>query len=131
VTDQALTSFNGLVKELDPASTEDIQAYRAWMEKRAPIEFAETRFLERKHDLLAVSRRTSEMAARGAQHLSAAIWLPLVLVLPFLAFAIVPSLLGRLIVIALMGAAGLRQVTSTPELMGYLTVQEWCIGASV
>jgi hypothetical protein len=49
-TDQALTSFNGLLKEMDPAGAEDIQAYRTWMEKRSPIDFTETRFLERKND---------------------------------------------------------------------------------
>jgi hypothetical protein len=132
ITDQALTSFNGLLKEMDPAGAEDIQAYRAWMEKRAPIDFAETRFLERKNDLLAVSRRTAVVSTtRGAQQQSAVLWLALALVLPLLAFAIVPSLLGRLVVIALIGATEVRQVTSTPELMSYMTIQEWSIAASM
>jgi hypothetical protein len=132
--DQALTSFNGLLKELDPASTEDIQAYRTWMEKRSPIDPAETKFLDRKHDLLAVSRRTSASSPRRVgvgQEQHAALWLGLMLVSPVLAFAIVPSLLGRLVVIALIGAAGLRQVTLTPELMNYMSVQEWLISGSM
>lgn len=132
--DQALTSFNGLLKELDPASTEDIQAYRTWMEKRSPIDPAETRFLDRKHDLLAVSRRTSvstppRVGVGQQQH--AALWLGLMLVSPVLAFAIVPSLLGRLVVIALIGAVGFQQVTSKAELMSYMSVQEWSISASM
>jgi hypothetical protein len=118
------------LRELDPASTEDIQAYRAWVEKRTPIEHCETRFLERKNDLLAVSRRASVSPTHGGQPQSGLIWLPLVLVAPLLAFAIVPSLLGRLIVIALIGAGGLWQVTSTPELMSYMTIQEWSVAAS-
>ena len=129
--DQALTSFNGLVKELDPAGADDIQAYRTWLEKRAPIDFTETRFLERKNDLLAVSRPGSISATRSSQHQSAVVWLPAMLVLPLLAFVIVPSVLGRLVVIALIGGAGFRQVTLTPELLAYMTVQEWSIAASV
>ena len=129
--DQALTSFNGLVKELDPAGADDIQAYRTWLEKRALIDFTETRFLERKNDLLAVSRPRSVSATRSSQHQSAVVWLPAMLVLPLLAFVIVPSVLGRLLVIALIGGAGFRQVTLTPELLAYMTVQEWSIAASV
>ncbi|KAH3919902.1 hypothetical protein HBI56_032450 [Parastagonospora nodorum] len=128
---QALTTFNGLSKDLDPASVEDIQAYRAWIEKRTPVDNAETRFLDRKNDLLAISRRPSVGPMHGGQQQPPIVWLPLVLVLPILAFAIVPSLLGRLVVITLIGAAGLRQVTSTPELMSYMTIQEWSIAAAV
>jgi hypothetical protein len=130
-TDQALTSFNGLLKELDPASAEDVQAYRAWMEKRTPIDSTESKFLEHKNDLLAVSRPTSVSATHSGQHQAAIVWLPLVLVLPILAFAIVPSLFGRLVVIVLIGAAGLKQVTSTPELMSFMTIQAWSVAASM
>jgi hypothetical protein len=132
-TDQALTSFNGLLKEMDPAGAEDIQAYRAWMDKRSPIDFAEARFLERKSDLLAVSRRPAVVSTttRGGQDRSAVMWHALALVFPLLAFAIVPSLLGRLVVIALIGAAEIRQVTLTPELMSYMTIQEWSIAGMV
>jgi hypothetical protein len=131
-TDQALTSFNGLLKEMDPAGAEDIQAYRAWMDKRSPIDFTESRFLERKSDLLAVSRRPAVVSTtRGGQDKSAVIWHALALVLPLLAFAIVPSLVGRLVVIALIGAAEVRQVTLTPELMSYMTIQEWSIAGAM
>ncbi|KAH7081830.1 hypothetical protein BKA63DRAFT_530772 [Paraphoma chrysanthemicola] len=127
---QALTSFNSLLKSLDPASAEDIQAYRVWLEKRAPIDYPETRFLERKNDLLAVSRRPSVSTPRG-QSDSPFVWLPLGLAIPLIAFAIVPSLLGRLVVIALITAAELRLATTTPEVMTYLTFQEWAMAASL
>ena len=126
-----MTSFNGLSRDLDPASVEDIQAYRAWIEKRTPVDNAETRFLDRKNDLLAISRRPSVGPMQSGQQQPPIVWLPLVLVLPMLAFAIVPSLLGRLVVITLIGAAGLRQVTSTPELMSYMPIQEWSIATAV
>jgi hypothetical protein len=101
------------------------------MEKREPIEYTETRFLERKNDLLAVSRRTTVSAAPDGQHQSTAAWLPLILVLPLMAFAIVPSLLGRLVVIALICAAEMRLITTTPELMGLMSMRGWSAGASV
>jgi hypothetical protein len=101
------------------------------MEKREPIEYTETRFLERKNDLLAVSRRTTVSAAPDGQHQSMAAWLPLILVLPLMAFAIVPSLLGRLVVIALICAAEMRLITTTPELMGLMSMRGWSAGASV
>jgi hypothetical protein len=123
---------------MDPASAEDIQAYRTWMEKRAPIDVAETRFLERKNDLLAVSRRTAVVSTapgggggRGQPQTSDVIWLAMALMLPLLAFAIVPSLLGRLVVIGLIAAAEVRQVTLTPELMNYMTIQEWSVAAAM
>lgn len=130
MTDQALTSFNSLLKGLDPASAEDIQAYRVWMERRAPIDYAETRFLERKNDLLAVSRKPSVSTTRG-QYQTPVVWLSLGLVLPLLAFAIVPSLLGRIVVIVLITAAELRLVMTTPEIMNYLNFQELAVAASL
>ncbi|KAH7336746.1 hypothetical protein BKA66DRAFT_77710 [Pyrenochaeta sp. MPI-SDFR-AT-0127] len=129
---QALSSFNNLLKDLDPASPEATHAYRAWIEKREPIDYVETRFLERRHDLLAVSRRTSTSTARGASHHhSASVWFPLTLILPLMAFAIVPGLLGRLVVIVLIGGVELKLVTSTPELKSFMTVQEWTTAATV
>lgn len=129
---QALTSFNDLVKNLDPANAEDVQAYRAWMDEHDAIDEAETMFLERQKDLVAVSRKTSVSTVRGAApHQSAAMWFPLMLILPLMAFAIVPNLLGRLFVIALIGAAELKLITSTPELLDFMKVQEWTMAASV
>jgi hypothetical protein len=125
-----LTAFNSLLKELEPASAEDIQAYRTWIEKRSLIDYEETRFLERKNDLLAVSRRSSIVTTGVAQHQFEYFWFPLILVLPLLAFAIVPSLLGRLVVIALISAAELKLVTTTPELMNLMSFQAWTAAAS-
>ena len=94
------------------------------MKQRNPIHEAESRFLERQADLVAFPPKrhasTGNTGAGSNQH--TAVWLPL---LPFVAFSIVPNLLGRIIVIALISAAGLRMVTSTPEFMTILTVREW------
>ncbi|KAF2195406.1 hypothetical protein K469DRAFT_544281 [Zopfia rhizophila CBS 207.26] len=128
---QALSSFSAMIKNLDPANTEDIQAYRTWMEKHAPIEHAEARFLEHKNDLLALSRRRSAINVGGVGlHQSAAIALPLILLLPLMAFAMIPGLLGRLFIIILIGAAVVVVVAST-ELMSLMTVQDWLKCASM
>ncbi|KAF2477851.1 uncharacterized protein BDR25DRAFT_4530 [Lindgomyces ingoldianus] len=128
---QALSSFSSAVKNLDAANAEEIQAYRTWMEKHAPIELSETRFLDRKDDLLAISRRRSASNVGGVgPHQSAAIGLPLILVLPLFSFALVPTLLGRLFIIILIGAAEVTVVAST-ELMGVMTIGEWVTCASM
>jgi hypothetical protein len=120
-----------MLKNLDPAKAEDIQAYRAWMEEHAPIEAAETRFLERKNDLLAVTRRRSAANVGGVwTRQSAAVGVPLMAVLPLMAFTMVPSLAGRLFIIALIGSAEVMVVTST-ELVDLMTVREWVICASM
>ncbi|KAF2445931.1 hypothetical protein P171DRAFT_276231 [Karstenula rhodostoma CBS 690.94] len=122
----ALTSFNTMVTTLDPAKAEDVQAYRSWMEKRTPIDHAETRFLEHKKDLLTVSEGGSASTVGGVtRRQSGAIWVPLVLVLPLMAFAIVPGLLGRLVILCLTGGAMVKLIASTKELMDMMTAREW------
>lgn len=99
------------------------------MKQRNPIHEAESRFLERQTDLVTFSSRRHASNDHGAgtnQHV--AMWLPL---LPFVAFSIVPGLLGRIVVIALISAVGLRTVTLTPELMAIMTVREWMYAASM
>ncbi|KAF2115209.1 hypothetical protein BDV96DRAFT_599578 [Lophiotrema nucula] len=131
---QALSSFSSMLKNLDPANTDDIQVYHTWMERHAPIDKAETRFLERKNDLLTVSRNTTRRSASSVGgvglHQSMAIGLPLIAVLPLIALAVVPGLLGRLFIIVLIGTAEVAVVVST-ELIDFMTVQEWVICASM
>lgn len=125
---KALSAFND-VKHLPSARLSDVDKYRAWMKQRKPIHEAESRFLERQTDLVTFSskRQTSiDQSAGPNQHF--AIWLPM---LPFVAFSIVPSLLGRLVVIALISAAGLRTVTLTPEFMNIMTFREWVYAAFI
>ncbi|KAI8939024.1 hypothetical protein NX059_004865 [Plenodomus lindquistii] len=127
---QALCSFNTLLKELDPTTTEDVQAYRTWMDKRAPIDHAESRFLTREQDLVIVSRKSSAATNDDAGHNhSAAVWFPLTLTLPLLAFAVIPNVLGRLTVVALICGAELWMITVTPELADFMSTQEWIVAA--
>lgn len=122
-----MSSFTKLLRDLGPAETADIQAYRAWLARRTPISHGETRFLDLKDDLLAVSRRGASAGTAGGapSHESAAIWVPLILAMPLLAFAIVPGILGRLVILCLNGAAVMKLLTSTRELKELMTVREW------
>lgn len=142
ILDQAMTSFSGMVKTLDPASADEVQAYRSWLQKHAPIETAEARFLERKDDLLAVAPQgrapNSNTGGGGGgaggvgvgPHQRAAVGLPLIAVLPLMSFGIVPGLLGRLFIVSLIGAGEVLVVTSS-ELMGLMSVREWFVCASM
>jgi tetratricopeptide (TPR) repeat protein len=127
---QALSSFSNMLKDLDAPNTDQVQVYRSWMERHAPVERSEAQFLDRKHDLVAVLRRGSATTVGGVNpHQSAAMGLPLIALIPLMLFAIVPGFLGRLFIIAVIGAAEVSVVTST-ELMDLMAVREWVICAS-
>ncbi|KAF5849441.1 hypothetical protein GGP41_006376 [Bipolaris sorokiniana] len=139
---KALSSFSDMSSKLRPAGEDDVARYREWMNEHEPIDYAESRFLERASDLVAVPRlaaattsTTATMAAAGEQgaghHQSAAVWFPFILAVPLLAFTIVPSLLGRLVVIVLIVGMELKIVSSAPEIQRFLSLQEWKAAASV
>jgi hypothetical protein len=121
-----LTSFNNMVGNVDAADAKEIQAYRTWVEKRTPIDYAETRFLQHSSDLLAVSRRRSASTGSSVpSHQSTAMFLPLILVLPLMAFAIVPGLLGRLFVLVVISGGIIKLTMLTKELKELMTPREW------
>lgn len=120
-----------MIKNLDPADNEDLQVYRTWMEKHAPVEKFESRFLDHKNDLFSVARTKPASNASGVGPVqSAVLGLPLILVLPLLAFAMIPGLLGRLFIIILIGSAEVALFAST-ELVSLMTVKEWVTCASM
>ncbi len=97
---------------------------------RALRDAGETGFLERSTDLLRVSRRSASQSGQASPHQSV-VFLPLVLVLPLMAFAIVPGLLGRLIVLAGVGGATLRLLSATEEVTRHMSSREWTACFSV
>lgn len=128
---QAMSSFHTLSKSAEAAKVEEIQAYRAWMERHAPIDATEAKFLDRANDLLVVSPRRSATTVGGVHsYQSAAMSLPLILALPLVIVAVVPGLLGRLFVISLIGVVEVQVVTST-ELIELMAVREWVICSSI
>lgn len=102
------------------------------MDENEPLDYAESQFIERDSDLVAIPRKTPVKTAPDAeQYQSAALWFPLTLVLPLMAFAIVPSLVGRILVIVAIVGAELKLVMSTPELKSFMSTQEWNAAASM
>jgi hypothetical protein len=103
------------------------------MDEHEPVDYTESQFIERDSDLVAISRKPStvDKAESAGTHRSAVVWFPLTLVLPLMAFAIVPSLLGRVVVIVLIVGGVMKLVTETPELMRFMSSREWGVAASV
>ncbi|RMZ72054.1 hypothetical protein GMOD_00007045 [Pyrenophora seminiperda CCB06] len=131
---KALSSFSDISKELHRPTAKDIEAYRNWMDENEPLDYAESQFIERDSDLVAIPRKASGKPAPppdDEHHQSAAVWFPLTLVLPLMAFAIVPSLVGRLLVLVAIVGAEHKLVMSTPELKSFMTTHEWNAAASM
>ncbi|CAN9468114.1 unnamed protein product [Alternaria alternata] len=147
---KALLSFSNVSKSLEQAPAQAIQDYREWMDEHDPVDETESSFLEQDEDLVtigprkpAVSTPTTTATATGTstatpaagqdapQSAPPAITFPLLLILPLVAFAIVPSLLGRIIVIGLAVGMEGKIVRETPQLMRLLSLRNWSVAAAV
>ena len=146
--DKALLSFSNGSKSLEQAPAQAIQDYREWMDEHDPVDEKESSFLEQDEDLVtigprkpAVSTPTTTATATSTatpaagqdapQSAPPAITFPLLLILPLVAFAIVPSLLGRIIVIGLAVGMEGKIVRETPQLMRLLSLRNWSVAAAV
>lgn len=146
--DKALLSFSNVSKSLEQAPAQAIQDYREWMDEHDPVDETESSFLEQDEDLVtigprkpAVSTPTTTATATSTatpaagqdapQSAPPAITFPLLLILPLVAFAIVPSLLGRIIVIGLAVGMEGKIVRETPQLMRLLSLRNWSVAAAV
>jgi hypothetical protein len=120
------------------------------MDEHDPVDEKESSFLEQDEDLVtigprkpAVSTPTTTATATATstatpaagqdapQSAPPAITFPLLLILPLVAFAIVPSLLGRIIVIGLAVGMEGKIVRETPQLMRLLSLRNWSVAAAV
>lgn len=113
--DRALTSYTNLTKSLGPASHADITAYRTWIAEHSPIVESESAFLNKDLDLLSVS---SDSAARSDFRSGTALETPVMIVTfgllsMIIVFKLVPQILARLVISAMVGVAILY--TLSPE----------------
>ena len=144
--DKALLSFSNVSKSLEQAPAQAIQDYREWMDEHDPVDETESSFLEQDEDLVttgprkpavstptatATSTATPAAGQEAPQSAPPAITFPLLLILPLVAFAIVPSLLGRIIVIGLAVGMEGKIVRETPQLMRLLSLRNWSVAAAV
>ena len=116
-SDRALASYSNLIKSLGPASQADITAYRSWIAKHAPMVECESAFLSKDSDLLSVS---SHSAPRSNFRSGTALETPVIVVTfgllsTIIVFRLVPQLLARLVISAMLGVASL--CTLSPEVM--------------
>ena len=125
--DRALTSYSNLTKSLDPASQTDITAYRTWIAEHTPIDEQESAFIQKDTDLLGISSQS--ITRTTTSRAGTALETPIVLVAfallsTIVVFKVVPQILGRLVVSALVGIASL--CTLSPEVMTNLNcVRDW------
>ena len=115
--DRALTSYSSLIKSLGPASHADITAYRSWITEHAPMVESESAFLNKDSDLLSVS---SHSGPRSDFRSGTALETPVIVVTfgllsTIIVFRLVPQILARLVISAMVGVASL--CTLSPEVM--------------
>lgn len=115
--DRALTSYSDLTKSLEPASHADIIAYRAWITKHAPMVESESAFLNKGSDLLSVSPPSAPRSdlRSGTALETPAIVVAFGLLSTIIVFKLVPQILARLVIAAMVGIASL--CTLSPEVM--------------
>ncbi len=99
------------------------------MEKHAPIEKAEARFLQHEQDLLAVTPLRAGNHSQDINHFSA-VAVVLALLLPLVALAIVSSPLGRMFIAVMVALAEAAVIVST-DLVSLMPIREWITCATV
>ncbi|KAI9654323.1 MAG: hypothetical protein M1829_000944 [Trizodia sp. TS-e1964] len=107
---QALSSYNNLIKSLDTAKYEDIEKYKSWMTEHAPIAEQESRFLTKNGDLMSLlcpDKRVDTFFQLALVLLGVAV------LLPTLAFTVVSSFLGRMVVVTIVAGAEIVLIAPT------------------
>lgn len=132
LSDQALSSYRDATKGFEPADPDHVRNYRVWMEKNAPLDKAETRFLEHKHDLMSlkISRAAPTSPNNAGTESHAAFVLPLLLLLPLLTFPVVTAFLGRILILATIGYTAAAVISST-NYFQLMSLRQWAICAAV
>jgi hypothetical protein len=123
--DEAMTAYNDMCRNAQPAEKEHVQEYQRWMSKHAPIHDIESRFLQRQDDLVMPGKNEPSKTVESPMK-SALTYLPVALVLPLLLFSLIPTFAGRLAVTALLGFGAFLVAVST-RIRDLLPPHEWAI----
>jgi hypothetical protein len=121
---RAMSSYASIAKDSVPAEDDQVASYQEWMNKRAPIQEVETRFLLHHQDLILPGRKQATLD-RPTKHAALA-YLPVALMLPLLLYSIIPTLAGRLAVTALI-AIGAFVVAATTRIRQLMQARDWAI----
>ena len=121
-----MEAYCNATKDLHRPPEAEITRYREWMTTHRPVDMAEASFLKHDKDLFVLERRKTETPTMTA----ATAGLPLLLFLPFLAFAVMPSFLCRILAIVLCNM-GLWILCSIMDMRQILTAREWICSAGM
>ena len=95
-----------MAKSFEPASHADITAYRSWITEHAPIVESESAFLNKDSDLLCVTSSGPRSDFRSGTALETpVIVVAFGLLSTVIVFKMVPQILARLVISALVGIA--------------------------
>ena len=126
---RALSTYSNLTKNLEPASTTDITAYREWIAKRAPIAKEEAAFLDHEADLVVAGPHKTlippSLSTQADRELQAdVVIVAFTLVSTVIVFRVVPQLLARLVISAMVGIASL--CTLQPSVLSNVrSIRDW------
>ncbi|KAK6006786.1 hypothetical protein QM012_005794 [Aureobasidium pullulans] len=122
---RAVESYCNASKDLQRPQEAEIARYREWMSTHRPVDMKEAAFLEHEKDLLVFPSRIV-----GVPMTAATACLPLLLLLPFLAFAVMPNLPCRILAIFICTICQWF-LCSTMEIRHVLTAREWIFFSSI
>ncbi|KAI5210146.1 hypothetical protein E4T39_00515 [Aureobasidium subglaciale] len=123
---RALEAYSNASKDLQRPQAAEVTRYREWMAAHRPVDMTEAAFLTHDKDLLVLPRRTTEVSNVTATIAS----LPLLLLLPFVAFAVMPNFLCRILAISAC-SMGQWALCSIMDIRHVLTAREWLISAGI
>lgn len=121
-----MEAFCNATKELHKPPDAEIKRYREWMTAHRPVDMAEANFLKHEKDLFVLERRKIEIPVITATTAG----LPVLLILPFLTFAVIPSFPCRVFAIVVCGM-GLWVLCSVMNMRHVLTAREWICSAGM
>jgi len=112
-----MSSYNSASQNFPPAKKADVAAYRCWMEKNAPIDQAETRFLNQENDLVALTARSRGpplASSSGPINLrQARLVVILAVVLPAVTMTLVSGVVSKIVVTGVLVCASIVVLESS------------------
>ncbi|QDS71568.1 hypothetical protein FKW77_005884 [Venturia effusa] len=115
---QALASYASASKNYTPAQSDDISAYRAWMDEHEPVDEPESRFLGHEKDLMALKKEAPLKPAAPANSpdpREEKVLLIAALLIPPIAISLVPGIIAKMVIMAILSFSGLIILNSQPR----------------
>lgn len=123
---KAMSAYASMANESAPADREQVDRYKEWMSKHAPVHEVETRFLQCEDDLVSPGKAFIPLVPKASTEHAALAYLPVALMLPLLLYSVIPSLAGRLVVTTLI-AVGVFVVATTTQIRQLMAARDWAV----